>query len=67
MLKSKNQLNAQIKLTKIWKAVNDVNHPFKIELPKIDLENRISRGQLSGYIKSKSLTNMTKKHLSMTV
>ena len=28
---SVNQINAQIKLTEVWKAVNDPNHPLKIE------------------------------------
>ena len=53
--------NAQMKLTEIWKAVNDESHPFKIEVPKINLEEKVSRGQMSGYIKSKALTNITKK------
>ena len=56
-----NQLNAQIKLTEIWKAVNDEAHLFKIEVPKINLDERVSRGQLAGYIKSKALSNITKK------
>ena len=56
-----NQLNAQIKLTEIWKAVNDEAHPFKIEVPKINLDERVSRGQLAGYIKSKASSNITKK------
>ena len=33
-----NQLNAQIKLTEIWKAVEDVDHPFKIQVPMINTE-----------------------------
>ena len=28
---SVNQLNAQIKITEVWKAMHDVNHPLKIE------------------------------------
>ena len=56
-----NQINAQIKMTEIWKAVNDETHPFKIEVPKHKAEERVSRGQLSGYIQSKALTNITKK------
>ena len=28
---SVNQINAQIKLTEVWKANNDTNHPLKFE------------------------------------
>ena len=56
-----NQLNAQIKLTEIWKAVKDEDHPFKIEVPTINTEERVSRGQIAGYIKTKALSNVTKK------
>ena len=45
-----NQINAQIKMTEIWKAVNDETHPFKSEVPKHTAEESVSRGQLSGYI-----------------
>ena len=56
-----NQINAQIKLTEIWKAVRDEEHPFKIKLPKINMDDRISRGKLSGYLKNDALSNVTKK------
>ena len=56
-----NQKNVQIKLTEIWKAVKDESHPFKIEVPRVNPEERVSRGQVAGYIKSKALTNITKK------
>ena len=56
-----NQLNAQIKLTEIWKAVKDENHPFKIQIPLTNPEERVSRGQAAGYIKTKALSNVTKK------
>ena len=56
-----NQLNAQIKLTQIWKAVKDADHPFKIVVPSPNPDQRVSRGQEAGYIKSKALSNITKK------
>ena len=56
-----NQLNAQIKLTEIWKAVKDEDHPFKIQVQIPNPEERTSRGQAAGYIKSTALSNITKK------
>ena len=61
-LLSINQLNAQIKLTEIWKAVKDEDHPFKIKASTINTDERVSRGQAAGYIKSKALSNVKKKH-----
>ena len=60
-LLSINQINAQIKLTEIWKAVKDEDHPFKINVPVVNTEERTTRGQAAGYLKSKALTNVTKK------
>ena len=57
-----NQINAQIKLTEIWKAVKDEEHPFKIKVPKIISEERTTRGQVAGYIKSEAISNVTKKN-----
>ena len=62
-----NQLNAQIKLTEIWKAVKDEDHPFKINLPKLNADERITRGQADGYIKIEARSNITKKLSLMTV
>ena len=56
-----NQLNAQIKLTEIWKAVKDEDHPFKIKVPVPNSEERISRGQAAGYLKTKALSKVTQK------
>ena len=39
---SVNQLNAQIKLTEMWKAVNDKDHPFKIVKKSINNEERVT-------------------------
>ena len=51
----------QIKLTEIWKAVKDEDHPFKIQVQIPNPEEGMSRGQAAGYIKSTALSNITKK------
>ena len=56
-----NQLNAQIKLTEIWKAMKDEDHPFKVKPTPISPEERTSRGQAAGYIQSKARSNVTKE------
>ena len=56
-----NQLIAQMKLTEIWKAVKDENHPFKIKVKTINQEEITTRGQVSGYIKSNAKSNVTQK------
>ena len=56
-----NQLNAQIKLTEIWKAVKDRDHPFKIPVTTINNDERITRGLAVGYIKSNALSNIIKR------
>ena len=56
-----NQINAQIKLTEIWKAMKDEDHPFKVKTSPINPEERTSRGQAAGYIKTKARSNVTKK------
>ena len=42
---STNQLNAQIKITESWKAINVKGYPLnsKIAIPKINIEARMSR------------------------
>ena len=47
-------------LTEIWKAVKDEDHPFKINLPKLNADERITRGQANGYIKIEARSNITK-------
>ena len=35
-----NQINTQIKLTELWKAANDKDHPFKLTKPSTnDVQN----------------------------
>ena len=50
-----------MKLTEIWKAVKDENHPFKIKVKTINQEEITTRGQVSGYIKSNAKSNVTQK------
>ena len=57
---SVNQLNAQIKLTEIWKAVNDEDHPFKLVKKTINNDTRVTRGMTDGSLKCDALSNFTK-------
>ena len=53
---SVNQLNAQIKITEIWKAVHVENYPIEVKKYKLEREERVSRSKtsekliLTGYI-----------------
>ena len=57
---SVNQINAQIKLTEIWKACNDVDHPFKIEKKTVNIEEQVTRAMTDGSLKSDALSKVTK-------
>ena len=57
---SVNQLNAQIKLTEIWKAMNDEEHPFRIKKSEINEDERVSRSQRNGKIHSNAFSTGTK-------
>ena len=41
-----NQINAQMKLSEMWKAVNDVEHPFNLEKPEAGPNVRSTRSPL---------------------
>ena len=56
-----NQINAQIKLTEIWKAVNDPDHPFKIEKPSIDSQKITTRSNTNGILKILTISDITKR------
>ena len=60
-----NQINVQIKLTEIWKAVNDPDHPFKIEKPCIDSQKITTREIQMEYLKFMPSLISQKEHLSM--
>ena len=57
---SVNQLNAQIKITEVWKATHDLNHSFKIQ--KISHENDIcvTRAVTNGDLKEFGKSDMVK-------
>ena len=45
---SVNRMNAQIKLTEVWKALNVPNTPLNITLPIVDTNNRSARSTTNG-------------------
>ena len=45
---SVNRMNAQIKLTEVWKALNLMDTPLNIKLPTLDPNNRGSRSSTNG-------------------
>ena len=45
---SVNQLNANIKLMEIWKALNVVDYPLMVPRQEIKPENRVTRADTSG-------------------
>ena len=48
---SVNQMNAQIKITEVWKAVHDVKHPLKIEKVAHDSRSCKTRAVTNGDLK----------------
>ena len=46
---SVNQINAQIKITEVWKAMRDANHPLKIE--KVAHDSCTTRSVTNGDLK----------------
>ena len=48
---SVNQLNAQIKITEIWKALHDSQHPMKIENINHDAAACMTRSVVNGDLK----------------
>ena len=45
---SVNQMNAQIKITDVWKAIHDVNRPLKIEKVSHDASTCVTRSVVNG-------------------
>ena len=58
---SVNQINAQIKLTEMWKATNDSEHPFKIQKKSVGEDGRCSRSISNGMIKVTAASNLTQR------
>ena len=63
---SVNQLNAQIKLTEIWKAMNDEDHPFRITRSSTKTRECQDHKEMERYIQMLSLQEQ-KTHSLMTV
>ena len=57
---SVNQLNAQIKITEMWKAMSDEEHPFKIQKVAINEAERVSRSQKAGKLTTTAFSKVTK-------
>ena len=57
---SVNQLNAQIKITEIWNAYKDEDHPFKIIKTIVKNEERVTRAMTDGSLKCNAVANVTK-------
>ena len=55
---SVNQLNAQIKITEVWKAVHDLNHPLKIEKLVHDESTCLTRAVANGDLKEFGKTSI---------
>ena len=66
---SVNQINAQIKLSEFWKAVNCVECPLKITKMKDILPERTlgSKNESENNLLETGFTEIKKKHLSMMV
>ena len=47
---SVNQINAQVKLTEMWKASNLENYPTKLSKKEINDDNRLTRSTVRGDI-----------------
>ena len=46
-MQSVNQLNAQIKISEIWKAINKANYPIEVEKYILKTDERLSRSKTS--------------------
>ena len=57
---SVNQLNAQIKLTEIWKAVNSENHPISVNKRTLKDGERVSRSKFDGKLIETGFSNLSK-------
>ena len=55
-----NQINAQAKLTEIFKALHIQDHPSSLKMPEINIEDRLSRSKTNGQIPAPGYSNLTK-------
>ena len=57
---SVNQMNAQIKLTEVWKALHNKNSPLNIKIPIFNPEHQSARSKGNGRLINKVFSNGTK-------
>ena len=55
---SVNQMNAQIKITEVWKAVHDINHPLKIEKVVHEASSCLTRSVVNGDLREFGKTTL---------
>ena len=60
-LLSVNQMNAQIKLTEIWKSVNILNYPIKTLVIQRGSEAVSTRAMTAGVLEEVKITNSSEK------
>ena len=60
-LLSVNQMNAQIKLTEIWKSVHISNYPIKTSILQRGSEAMTTRAMTSGVLKEAKISNSSEK------
>ena len=60
-LLSVNQMNAQIKLTEMWKTINIENYPIKTELVECQDVGINTRARSLGLLKEHKVTNKSQK------
>ena len=58
---SVNQINAQVKLTEMWKAHNVENYPLKLEKKLYDPELMVTRAASAGALIEKGFTSISSK------
>ena len=58
---SVNQLNANIKLLEIWKALNVDDYPLKVKRQEVNPQNRATRADLNGRPKEIRKTTLAQK------
>ena len=60
LISSVNQLNAQIKIIEIWKAVHKDNYPIEVKKYILEADERISRSKISDKLLVKGNSDLMK-------
>ena len=61
---SVNQMNAQIKLSEMWKSINIENYPLKTELLETQVDGMNTRSRNAGFLKEAKVTYRSQKTFS---